>query len=68
MLKGSLVQRTGTVGDDIITTNDYFFQQTQDGKMKLYPYKADQKYGIRGSVGGFIMNQLKVTRKLLNFL
>lgn len=53
MLKGSLVQRTGTVGDDIITTNDYFFQQTQDGKMKLYPYKADQKYGIRGFSGWF---------------
>ena len=53
MLKGSLVQRTGTVGDDIITTNDYFFQQTKDGKMKLYPYKAGQKYGIRGFSGWF---------------
>ena len=53
VLKGSLVQRTGTVGDGIITTNDYFFQQTQDGKMKLYPYKTDQKYGIRGFSGWF---------------
>ena len=53
MLKGSLVQRTGTVGDGTISTNDYFFQQTQDGKMKLYPYKADQKYGIRGFSGWF---------------
>lgn len=53
MLKGSLVQRTGTVGDGIITTDDYFFQQTQDGKMKLYPYKTDQKYGIRGFSGWF---------------
>lgn len=53
VLKGSLVQRTGTVEDGIITTNDYFFQQTQDGKMKLYPYKTDQKYGIRGFSGWF---------------
>lgn len=53
VLKGSLVQRTGTVGDGIITNNDYFFQQTQDGKMKLYPYKAGQKYGIRGFSGWF---------------
>lgn len=53
VLKGSLVQRTGTVGDVIITTDDYFFQQTQDGKMKLYPYKAGQKYGIRGFSGWF---------------
>lgn len=53
VLKGSLVQRTGTVGDGIITTNDYFFQQTHDGKMKLYPYKTDQKYGIRGFSGWF---------------
>lgn len=53
VLKGSLVQRTGTVGNGIITTNDYFFQQTQDGKMKLYPYKTDQKYGIRGFSGWF---------------
>lgn len=53
VFKGSLVQLTGTVGDGIITTNDYFFQQTQDGKMKLYPYKTDQKYGIRGFSGWF---------------
>lgn len=53
MLKGSLVQRTGTVGDGTISTNDYFFQQTHDGKMKLYPYKTDQKYGIRGFSGWF---------------
>lgn len=53
VLKGSLVQRTGTVEDGIITTNDYFFQQTQDGKMKLYPYKDNQKYGIRGFSGWF---------------
>ena len=55
VLRGSLVQRTGTVGDSqgIITTNDYFFQQTKDGKMKLYPYKAGQKYGIRGFSGWF---------------
>ena len=54
VLKGSLVQRTGTVGDSqsIITTNDYFFQ-SKDGKMKLYPYKAGQKYGIRGFSGWF---------------
>ena len=33
VLKGSLVQRTGTVGDSqgIITTKDYFFQQSQNG-------------------------------------
>ena len=55
MLKGSLVQRTGTVGDSqgIITTDDYFFQQSKDGKMKLYPYKDSQKYGIRGFSGWF---------------
>lgn len=53
VFKGSLVQLTGTVEDGIITTNDYFFQQTQDGKMKLYPYKTDQKYGIRGFSGWF---------------
>ena len=59
MFKGSLVQRTGTVGDDIITTDDYFFQQTQDGKMKLYPYKAGQKYGIRGFSGWFHYEPIK---------
>ena len=56
VLKGSLVQRTGTVGDGTISTNDYFFQQTQDGKMKLYPYKTGQKYGIRGFSGWFQYN------------
>lgn len=53
VLKGSLVQRTGTVGDGTISTKDYFFQQTQDGKMKLYPYTDGQKYGIRGFSGWF---------------
>ena len=55
VLKGSLVQRTGTVGDSqgIITTKDYFFQQSQKGTMKLYPYTAGQKYGIRGFSGWF---------------
>lgn len=53
VFKGSLVQRTGTVGDGIITNNDYFFQQTQDGTMKLYPYKDNQNYGIRGFSGWF---------------
>ena len=55
VLKGSLVQRTGTVGDSqgIITTDDYFFQQSKNGTMKLYPYTADQKYGIRGFSGWF---------------
>lgn len=54
VLKGSLVQCTGTVGDSqgIITTDDYFFQ-SKDGKMKLYPYTADKKYGIRGFSGWF---------------
>ena len=55
VLKGSLVQRTGTVGDSqgIITTDDYFFQQSKNGRMKLYPYTADTKYGIRGFSGWF---------------
>lgn len=55
VLKGSLVQRTGTVGDSKvgITTDDYFFQQSQNGTMKLYPYTADKKYGIRGFSGWF---------------
>ena len=55
VLKGSLVQCTGTVGDSQgrITTDDYFFQQSKDGKMKLYPYKDSQKYGIRGFSGWF---------------
>ena len=58
VLKGSLVQRTGTVGDSqgIITTKDYFFQQSQNGTMKLYPYTADKKYGIRGFSGWFHKN------------
>ena len=55
VLKGSLVQRTGTVGDlqGIITTDDYFFQQSKNGTMKLYPYTAGNKYGIRGFSGWF---------------
>ena len=55
VLKGSLVQRTGTVGDSKvgITTNDYFFQQSKNGTMKLYPYTADKTYGIRGFSGWF---------------
>ena len=55
VLKGSLVQRTGTVGDSQgrITTDDYFFQQSQNGTMKLYPYTADKTYGIRGFSGWF---------------
>ena len=55
VLRGSLVQHTGTVGDSEgkITTDDYFFQQSQNGTMKLYPYTADKKYGIRGFSGWF---------------
>lgn len=55
VLRGSFVQCTGTVGDlqGRITTDDYFFQQFQNGKMKLYPYKDSQKYGIRGFSGWF---------------
>lgn len=55
VFRGSLVQHTGTVGNSqgIITTDDYFFQQTQDGKMKLYPYKTGNTYGIRGFSGWF---------------
>ena len=52
VLKGSLVQLTGTVGDSRITTDDYFFQ-SKNGTMKLYPYKDSQKYGIRGFSGWF---------------
>ena len=53
VLKGSLVQRTGTVGNSQdITTDDYFFQ-SKNGTMKLYPYTAGQKYGIRGFSGWF---------------
>ena len=55
VLKGSLVQHTGTVGksEGRITTDDYFFQQSKNGTMKLYPYTADKKYGIRGFSGWF---------------
>lgn len=69
VLRGSLVQRTGTVGDSKvgITTDDYFFQQSQNGTMKLYPYTANKNTVSVGSVGGFI-KQIIVTRKILNFL
>lgn len=55
VLRGSLVQLTGTVKDSkgIITTDDYFFQQSQNGTMKLYPYIEGNKYGIRGFSGWF---------------
>ena len=55
VLRGSLVQHTGTVGESEgrITTDDYFFQQSPNGTMKLYPYTADKKYGIRGFSGWF---------------
>lgn len=55
VLRGSLVQHTGTVGESEgrITTEDYFFQQSQNGTMKLYPYTANKKYGIRGFSGWF---------------
>lgn len=55
VLRGSLVQCTGTVGDlqGRITTDDYFFRQSKDGKMKLYPYTAGKTYGIRGFSGWF---------------
>ena len=55
VLTGSFVQCKGTVGDSqgIITTKDYFFQQSKDGTMKLYPYTADKQYGIRGFSGWF---------------
>ena len=56
VLRGSLVQCTGTVGDSRITTDDYFFQQSKDGKMKLYPYTANKPYGIRGFSGWFHRN------------
>lgn len=54
-LKGSVIQRTGTVGDlgGMITTNDYFFQQDGNGAMKLYRYDEENKYGIRGFSGWF---------------
>ena len=55
VLRGSLVQHTGTVeeSEGRITTKDYFFQQSQNGTMKLYPYTADKQYGIRGFSGWF---------------
>lgn len=55
VLTGSLVQCKGTVGDSQgrITTDDYFFQQSKNGTMKLYPYTADKQYGIRGFSGWF---------------
>lgn len=55
VLTGSLIQCTGTVGGpkSIITTGDYFFQQSQNGTMKLYPYTAGKPYGIRGFSGWF---------------
>lgn len=55
VFKGSVIQRTGTVGasEGRITTNDYFFQQDDKGAMKLYRYEADKKYGIRGFSGWF---------------
>lgn len=57
VLKGSLVQCTGIVGDSQgrITTDDYFFQ-SHNGTMKLYPYTANKKYGIRGFSGWFHRN------------
>lgn len=58
VLRGSLVQHTGTVeeSEGRITTKDYFFQQSQNGAMKLYPYTANKKYGIRGFSGWFHRN------------
>ena len=55
VLTGSFVQLKGTVGksEGRITTKDYFFQQSKDGTMKLYPYTADKQYGIRGFSGWF---------------
>lgn len=55
VLKGSVIQRTGTVGDlgSWITPNDYFFQQDDNGAMKLYRYEANNTYGIRGFSGWF---------------
>ena len=54
VLRGSLVQCKGTVGDSQgrITTDDYFFQ-SKNGTMKLYPYTAGKTYGIRGFSGWF---------------
>ena len=63
VFRGSLVQLTGTVGESKgrITTDDYFFQ-SKNGTMKLYPYKADQKYGIRGFSGWFHYNPNKYSK------
>lgn len=57
VLRGSLVQHKGTVGDSqgIITTKDYFFQ-SKNGTMKLYPYTDKNTYGIRGFSGWFHKN------------
>ncbi|MDD6493532.1 MAG: hypothetical protein PUF55_02605, partial [Bacteroidales bacterium] len=54
VFRGSLVQLKGTVGESKgrITTDDYFFQ-SKNGTMKLYPYKDNQTYGIRGFSGWF---------------
>lgn len=54
VLRGSLVQCKGTVGDSQgrITTDDYFFQ-SKNGTMKLYPYTDGKTYGIRGFSGWF---------------
>ena len=52
VFRGSLVQHTGTVGDGTISTDDYFFQ-SKNNTMKLYPYKENQTYGIRGFSGWF---------------
>lgn len=58
VLRGSLVQHTGTVGESEgrITTDDYFFQQSQNGTMKLYRYTAGKTYGICGFSGWFHRN------------
>ena len=58
VLRGSLVQHTGTVeeSEGRITTKDYFFQQSQNGTMKLYRYTAGKTYGIRGFSGWFHRN------------
>lgn len=55
VLRGSLVQLKGTVveSEGRITTDDYFFQQSKNGTMKLYPYTAGKTYGIRGFSGWF---------------
>ena len=64
VLRGSLVQRMGTVGESEgrITTDDYFFQQSPNGTMKLYPYTANKKYGIRGFSGWFHKNDKSTSK------